>query len=233
MTTATINIIVAAGKGTRFGSNLPKQFCLLRGRPVLMHTIEAMRRNSPESETIVVLHPEMEGFWHDLCRQYGFTSPATCHGGATRWESVKNALSALNREGKLTPATIVAIHDGARPIVAQKIMDNARKAIVDGAAGAIPTVAVTDSLRETDHGGSHSVDRSRFRAVQTPQMFRADLLWEAYTLPYRAEFTDDASVFEAAGYGSPSLTEGDSSNIKITNPIDLAIAEALLEATPC
>lgn len=216
-------IIVAGGTGSRFGADIPKQYCLLEGRPVLMHAIDAMRRALPGARLAVVISREMESLWHELCEEHRFDSPQIVYGGATRWESVANALSALGITGDTDG--IVAIHDGARPLPSP---DMTRR-VIDVASrhhGAIPATAVTDSLRVIDPatGTSHPVDRSLYRAVQTPQAFPAKLLADAYHLPYNPAFTDDASVMMAAGYGDIALVEGDPCNIKITHPADIEIA---------
>jgi 2-C-methyl-D-erythritol 4-phosphate cytidylyltransferase len=215
-------IIVAAGSGSRFGSSMPKQFCNLAGRPVLMHTIEAIRRATDEAEITVVLSHDMREFWAQLCEQYEFVSPRVVDGGETRWHSVKNAVDTLRE----TDTDIVLVHDGARPIVdvemVHRLIDAAEK---NGAA--IPAIPVTDSLRVLAEKGAKigkAVDRGLYRAVQTPQAFKAGMLIEAYNQPYNTLFTDDASVVELAG-NIVVMVEGCVSNIKITNPKDIEIAE--------
>lgn len=212
------HIIVAAGSGSRFGAAIPKQFCPLLGRPVLMETIERFRRFGHSGEIFLVLHPDWVGPWLEMCRQQGFQSPRIINGGATRWESVRNAITELPDE-----ATIVTVHDGARPVVTAEIIDAALESVTDGAPGAIPVIDVTDSLRMTmPDGSSSAVDRAKYKAVQTPQAFNARLLREAYHLPYSPSFTDDASVMETAFPGCRlALTPGDPNNIKITHMPDL------------
>ncbi len=218
-------IIVAAGSGLRYGASLPKQFCILGNRPLIMHTIDRMRALAPDAGLMLVISRDMEDFWHDLCREYSFESPRIAYGGATRWESVRNAIIAS--EGS---SEIIMVHDGVRPLVDNSVMENIYEAMSDQAVdGAIPAIPVTDSLRELrPDGSSAGVDRSVMRAVQTPQAFRGDRLRKAYSLPYRDSFTDDASVMEAAGYTNLKLTKGSASNIKITNPGDIAVAELLM-----
>lgn len=229
-------IVVAAGTGSRFGGSIPKQFCLMEeptspssARPVLMHTIDALRLAAPGADMLLVISREEEDRWRKVCEQYRFDSPSIAFGGATRWESVKNALEAIPES--VLPGAVVLIHDGARPLI-----DVATVKRVAGAAintdGAIPAIPVSDSLRKlTDDGvRSEAVDRADFRAVQTPQGFALWRLREAYALPYETTFTDDASVMAAAGFGNIVLVEGSPDNIKITNPRDIAIAEALLRA---
>lgn len=217
-------IIVAAGSGLRFGAPLPKQFCELDGKPVVMHTVEAFRQLLPSASIILVLSREMEGFWHDLCKAHNFISPDIIHGGASRWESVRNAVITLDDADGIT-----MVHDAVRPIVTEKLLQNIVQAMQQDIDGAIPAIAVTDSLREIgDNGRSESIERSCFRAVQTPQAFKTARLREAYSLPYIQSFTDDASVMEAAGFNKLVLTEGSPENIKITNPGDIAIASLYL-----
>ncbi len=217
-------IIVAAGKGSRFGGDLPKQFCLLGDEPVLMHTAKRLARALPKSNMAIVLNADYADYWRKMCEQYGFESPRIVIGGDTRWQSVKNALDAL------APADddIVLVHDGVRPVVSKDMV----KRVIDALASAhasIPVQPVTDSLRQLDaEGASHAVDRSTLVAVQTPQAFRAKELMDAYRRPFQAYYTDDASVYECAGYGVPALVDGSPLNIKITNPRDIEVAAIFL-----
>ena len=221
------HIIVAAGSGSRFGAPLPKQFCnLADGRPVLMTTIERLRRADPEADMIVVLSEDMKDRWLDMCRACGFESPRIATGGATRWHSVRSALDMVDTDS----TDVITVHDGARPVVSREIVADVLAQVRNGSDGAIPAVAVTDSLRAVGPDGrsSHAVDRTVFRAVQTPQAFRAASLIEAYRLDWRPEFTDDASVMEAAGFTDIVLTQGSPLNIKITHPGDIEIADLYL-----
>lgn len=223
----TYIIIVAAGSGSRFGSEIPKQFCLLAGKPVVMHAIERLRRAVPDARTIIVISKEEESRWNDLCIHHGFKSPAVAYGGATRWESVKNGLAAIPADAK--PNSVVLIHDGARPLVDTPTVKRVCQATIN-TDGAIPAVAINDSLRKIGEDGvsSEPVDRSDFRAIQTPQGFKLWSLREAYALPYQPLFTDDASVMAEAGFENVFLVEGSPDNIKITNPRDIAVAEAII-----
>lgn len=228
MTETTIYcIIVAAGTGTRFGSDLPKQFCDMNGKPVLMHTIDGLRKACRNVKIVLVLNKAHIDFWHELCACHDFISPTEVTGGGTRWESVKNALSTITipESGK----SIIMVHDGARPVVdsqlVARIIEAARQS-----TGVIPVVPVSDSLRHLRPDGSSTpVDRSEFRAVQTPQAFDGKLLLDAYSLPYRHDFTDDASVMAAAGHDDITLVDGDPHNIKITLPDDIKIASLYIE----
>ena len=222
----TIAIIVAGGTGTRFGAQLPKQFLELRGIPILMRTISTFGENRDGSFDVIVALPEGQmKLWHALCEQYGFTVPhRVVPGGETRWHSVKNALDAL---GDIADVDVVAVHDGVRPLAGAdliaRVLDAARR---DGAA--IPVVSLNDSVRQIADGTSHALDRSSLRAVQTPQAFDARLLMGAYGQPFDPTFTDDASVVERYGH-AVTLVKGDPRNLKITRPMDLALAEYLLD----
>lgn len=213
-------IIVAGGKGLRMGADLPKQFLPLAGRPVLMHTLHRFFTYDPAIRLILVLPRAHQAYWKELCEQYAFTVPhRIADGGATRFESVRNGLALVTDEG------LVAVHDGVRPFVsADTIQACFEEAARSGAA--IPVLPVTDTLREETETGSRTVDRNRYRTVQTPQVFRAGILHEAYRQPENAGFTDDASVAEAAGY-PVTLVPGNRENIKLTTPFDLQVGELL------
>ena len=216
-------IIVAAGSGSRFGADVPKQYCLLDGRPVLMHTINAMRRAVPGADVRLVISENMHPLWNELCSEHRFASPTVVYGGDTRWASVRNAIESL----QAAEGDTVLIHDGARPLTDEgtvhRVIETAR------AKGAcVPTVPVTDSLRAVASDGTTiAVDRAAFRAVQTPQGFEASAKIRAYALPYSPAFTDDASVYEADG-GDVAICDGATDNIKITNAGDIEVAELLL-----
>jgi 2-C-methyl-D-erythritol 4-phosphate cytidylyltransferase len=215
-------VIVAGGKGLRFGCDLPKQFLPMNQKPVLMHTIDAFY-NCDDSFNIVVVIPENHfPFWSELCNKYNFKTPhKLVKGGSTRWESVKNGLNAIEDN------CIVGIHDGVRPLISTGLIAKLySSAEVFGAV--IPAIKVTDSLRVLDNNNNKSlaVDRELYRAVQTPQVFKSNILKEAYSLPYEECFTDDASVVERYGV-EVTMVEGEDRNIKITSSKDLAIAELL------
>lgn len=221
----TVAIIVAGGSGTRFGAEVPKQFVELGGRPILMRTIEAFGENGDGCFDVVVTLPQgqME-LWWQLCREYGFEVPhRVVAGGETRWHSVKNALNSI---GDIADVDVIAVHDGVRPLAGPDLINRVLVAARrDGAA--IPVVMLNDSVRQVDGDVSHALDRSTLRAVQTPQAFDARLLMEAYRQPFDPTFTDDASVVERYGH-AVTLVGGDPKNLKITRPMDLALAEYLL-----
>lgn len=215
-------LIVAGGRGTRMGSPQPKQFLQLAGRPVLMHTLEAFDRWDASARLIVVLPEDQIDTWKRLCEAHVFGRiHRVVAGGETRFHSVRNGLDAVASDG------LIAVHDGVRPLVAPSVIAACFAAAADGGA-AVPVVPVVESVREVDaDGGSRPVDRARFRVVQTPQVFRADVLRAAYCLPYDPRFTDDASVVEASGV-AVRLVPGNRENIKLTTPMDLLLAEQLM-----
>lgn len=229
-------IIVAGGKGLRMGTELPKQFLPIGGRPVLMHTLEVFARAVPGIKLILVLPKDQQAFWRELCQQHGFTLPHTiADGGETRFHSVKNGLRCLAAEpSAVRDDSLVAIHDGVRPFVAEDVIRRCYDAAREYGA-VVPVTPVVETLRQLtpsqskgDEGKSFTVDRSCYRLVQTPQTFQLALLLQAYEQPYRDAFTDDASVVEALGH-PVALVDGNRENIKITTPFDLTIAEALLK----
>lgn len=215
-------IIVAGGKGLRMGSNLPKQFMVIAGKPVLMRTIESFHDFDPSMQIILVLSSDYKAYWLNLCDEYSFSvKHEIAEGGETRFHSVKNGLALVN-DG------LVAVHDAVRPFLSKSLLVRCFAAAESCAV--VPVLDVTDSLREiSDENDSHIVDRSKFRLVQTPQIFDADLLKKAYNVEFSNSFTDDASVVEASGH-KIKLVEGERNNIKITTPFDLKLAELILNA---
>lgn len=224
-------IIVAGGKGLRMGGDLPKQFIPMEGKPLLMHTLEAFHRWDASARIVLVLPIDHQAYWQMLCREIGCKVPHTVvNGGAARFYSVKNGLDWVIADAKAaSEEALVAVHDGVRPFVTPEMIERCFTAAAERRA-AIPVVSMVDSLRErNDEGGSRPVDRSRFVAVQTPQVFALPLLAQAYEQPFNNLFTDDASVVEAMGQPVAEV-EGLRENIKITTPFDLTVAEALFRA---
>jgi 2-C-methyl-D-erythritol 4-phosphate cytidylyltransferase len=213
-------IIVAGGSGERMQHGIPKQFIPVGGKPVLMHTMAAFRTALPDIHMVVVLPEKHIKLWKDLCTEFSCTiSHTITAGGKTRFYSVRQGLRMIR------PGTIVGIHDGVRPFVSRQTILTAFET-AEKTGTAVPVVELNDSLRMLSNGTTHPADRAHFRLVQTPQVFKADLLLEAYKANYRKGFTDDASVVEAAGH-TITLTEGNFENIKITRSVDLAFAEVL------
>ena len=219
-------VIVAGGRGVRMGADKPKQFLEIGGKPILRHTIERFLTFDPSVEIVLVLPRDGRDYWRTYCRENGFLERySMVSGGITRFHSVQNALSFVGDEG------LVAIHDGVRPLVSAGLLERMYAAAAEHAA-AVPVVPVSESVRRVekkDSGeeASAPVDRTGLVLVQTPQVFRADVLKTAYRQPFRPSFTDDASVVEAAGY-PVKLVPGERFNIKVTTPDDLSLAASLL-----
>jgi 2-C-methyl-D-erythritol 4-phosphate cytidylyltransferase len=218
-------IIVAGGSGKRMGAAVPKQFLLLKGRPLLMWTIEAFNRFDAAMQLIVVLPEDHHATWKELCAEHDFTVPHTLvRGGAERFHSTREGLKALAHEG------LVAVHDGVRPLVSTELIARCFAA-ADEHGAAIPVVPISSSVREVMQQGSKATDRSRLRAVQTPQCFRVELLRRAFELPYDPAFTDEATLVERLGV-DVHLVEGEEQNIKVTTPFDMRVAEVVMENRP-
>ena len=223
-------IIVAGGSGSRAGGARPKQFRFLGGMPVLARTINTFAAALPGAEIVAVLPEQHIGFWKNLSARFDVAEHKIAAGGAERFHSVRNGLAALTSDPGL-----IAVQDGVRPLGSVAMIRRVAEAAAKHGA-AIPVVEPVDSFRETageaDAAGraaSHIVDRRLLRIVQTPQIFRAEVLRRAYESEYRAEFTDDASVVEAVGQ-AVCLAEGERENLKLTTPGDFVIAEALIAA---
>lgn len=213
---------MAGGTGTRMGAETPKQFILLAGKPILMHTVEVFHHYSPACTLIVVLPEGQIQRWKDLCQKHDFKiEHRIVRGGSSRFQSVKNGLSLVEEDDSL-----VAIHDGVRPLVRVEIISASfRLAELHGSA--IAAVRLKESIRATNKDGTRAMDRSSFRLIQTPQSFQFRLIRNAYEMEETSDLTDDASVAERMGVRI-SLFEGSYENIKITTPEDLIVAEALL-----
>jgi 2-C-methyl-D-erythritol 4-phosphate cytidylyltransferase len=215
-------IVVAGGTGTRMQSAVPKQFMLIGGKPIMVHTLSQFVAWDPQIKIIVVMHSDFIGQWKELAHVH---CPHIIHqvvsGGKERFDSVKAGLACIE-----DLEAVVGIHDAVRPLVAKATLERCYIG-AQQKGSAIPCVPVTDSIRMVDGEASKHMDRSSLRAIQTPQCFQLNLLLQAYNLPYQTSFTDDASVVEASG-SAVHLVEGNRENIKITNPEDLLVAESLL-----
>lgn len=214
-------IIVAGGSGSRMKSSTPKQFLLLGNKPVLMHTIEAFYNEDPATKIIVVLPEHEISKWEILVDKYDFIINHTIiSGGATRFNSVKNGLDAIPNSG------LVAIHDGVRPLASNELISRCYKSAAEKSSG-VAAVPPKDSLRHVTEKSNYSVNRNDYQLIQTPQTFEVGQIKAAYHAEINNNATDDASVAEK--YGMPiNLVDGEYSNIKITTPEDIAIAQALL-----
>ena len=213
-----VALIVAGGKGERMNTDIPKQFLVLNDLPILMHSLNAF---SHLDKIILVLPRAQIENWEELCKQYNFILKHTVvAGGINRFGSVKNGLA------KIDEGSIVAIHDGVRPLVSKNLIDKLIGATKKG-NGIIPIVAVKDSIRKVEGYKSKAVSRSSLYKVQTPQCFFASTLKDAYKQNFSLFFTDDASVLESNG-GKIITIIGEEKNLKITTEEDLMLAEALI-----
>ena len=216
-------IIVAGGKGLRMGSDIPKQFLPIGGKPVLMHTLERFREYSKDIQIILVLPEAQQPYWHQLCQEYHFDVEYTlANGGQTRFHSVQNGLAKVPDDA----IGVVGVHDGVRPFPSIEVIRNCYTTAREKKA-VIPVIPVVETVRHLEGEQSKTVPRDAYRLVQTPQTFDIQLLKAANRQPYNDGFTDDASVVEAFGYNI-TLVEGNRENIKITTPYDLKIAEVLI-----
>ena len=213
-----VALIVAGGKGERMNADIPKQFLLLNGTPILMHTLKQF---SHFEKIVLVLPHSQFDYWRELCSNYNFTQKHTLvAGGTTRFYSVKNGLE------KIEENSVIAIHDGVRPLISKKLIDSLITKTKNG-VGVIPIVPVKDSIRKVKGENSVHLDRSNLYKVQTPQCFLSTDIKEAYTQEFSDTFTDDASVFEANG-GKINTLLGEEKNLKITTKEDLKIASILI-----
>lgn len=217
-------VIVAGGSGLRMEADIPKQFLLAGGIPVLMHTIRNFYDFDWSLKLILVLPADEIMRWNELCCQYHFEIPhQVIAGGATRFQSVKNGISLAS------DCELIAVHDGVRPLVSHGTLARCFNCATEKGT-AIPVLPVNESVREGSMSDSVSVDRSRYFMVQTPQVFKASLIKNSYNQSWIPEFTDDASVVEHSGT-AVQLVMGNRENIKITFPEDLQIAELFLKTT--
>lgn len=213
-------LIVAGGKGERMKSELPKQFMTLSGKPMLMHTLEAF---SFHDIKIILVLPELYIIlWEELCKRFNFgISHIIAPGGELRFDSVRNGLALVPED------CLVAIHDGARPLVSEEIIEKGFN-LASIHKNAIPCITPSDSVMIKYGDDFSSLNRDHIRLVQTPQIFYGKMIKDAYANAAHKSYTDDASVCEANGE-SPFIYEGENQNIKITNPIDFRIAEIIIE----
>ncbi|PLX25790.1 MAG: 2-C-methyl-D-erythritol 4-phosphate cytidylyltransferase [Salinivirgaceae bacterium] len=214
-------IIVAGGSGKRFGSEVPKQFLEITGKPVLMHTIERFREAFTNVKIVVVLPEVHHETWENLCNEHQFEiEHEVAKGGKERFDSVKNGLE------KVTDCELVGVQDGVRPLTSVKLIQSCYDTAFSYGA-CVPAIPVADSLRKGNKTDNKPVSREGLFRVQTPQVFRYSWLLKAYEQPFDSSFTDDASVIEKAGH-KIILVDGEESNIKITRQEDLQLAEFYL-----
>lgn len=214
-------VIVAGGQGARMGMALPKQFLEINGKPILYHTIAAFAEALPQAQIVLVL-PEAEISKLQMVLQH-FAQRielSVVVGGNTRYDSVKNGLKGLPED------SIILVHDGVRPFISQRIIQNCIETAIN-TGSAIPAIKVVDSMRVLSASGSSPINRDMLRIIQTPQTFKGSILLPAFAQDYQSNFTDEATVVENMGH-KITLVEGDKNNIKITTPEDLQLAELIL-----
>ena len=215
-------ILVAGGSGTRMGNELPKQFMLLKEKPVLYYSLKTFLETYDDLELILVLPvdytdmgQEIIDAWFDKDR-IRITA-----GGTTRFQSVKNGLALVEEE------SIIFVHDAVRCLVNSDLIERCYQAALE-TGSAVPAIASKDSVRIIRDEGTDALDRTKILLVQTPQAFHSKILLPAFQIDYKDKFTDEATVVEAFGL-KVTIVEGDENNIKITKPVDLLLAERLLE----
>ena len=215
-------IIVAGGSGSRMQSAEPKQFLLLKNKPLLFYTIDIFLAFDSDIQVILVLPENQIEYWESLQKKYNYSPNITVvSGGQTRFHSVKNGLNAVNND-----IEVIGVHDGVRPLVLTETINHCYEAAYKHQA-AVPVLPLIESIRKLENKTSISISRDTYVSVQTPQCFTHSLLKKAYEQDYNNSFTDDASVVESTGC-QIYLTQGNRENIKITYPFDLKIAELFL-----
>ena len=214
-------IIVAGGSGTRMNSSLPKQFMLLKGKPVLYYTIHTFLQAFDDCNVILVLPESHLAYGKEIISTYFNSSRIqVTAGGETRFHSVKNGLKLVNVE------SVVFVHDAVRCLISTKLIRNCFEAAVQFGA-AVPVISSKDSVRLVTGETNEALQRNRVKLVQTPQTFHSKILLPAFETEYSDAFTDEATVVEACGH-KIYLLEGEESNFKITLPVDLELAEKLI-----
>ena len=202
------------------GTKTPKQFLLLDGKPMLMHTIEAFADIC--DEVILCLPGKQIDAWNRLCNTHRFRISVTLvRGGKTRYASVKNGLKKISKA-----ESVIAIHDGVRPFVSKELIKRCFKT-AEEKGNAIPVIVIKSSMRRIAGVSSIAVDREEYRIVQTPQVFQSHQLIAGYREEYKVDFTDDATVVEQSGF-SLNLINGDPNNLKITTPSDIDLASYII-----
>jgi len=216
-------VIVAGGTGTRMNNTIPKQFLLLKGKPVLYYTINAFLQAYEDLAIILVLPEEHVAAGQEIIDAFfDYNRISITTGGRTRFHSVQNGLQFVQDEG------IVFVHDAVRCMVSIDLIKRCYEAAIE-TGSAIPVIDCKDSVRIITEDGSDALDRSTLKLVQTPQTFHSKILLPAYQIDYKDKFTDEATVVEAFGL-KVQLLQGDENNFKITRPVDLIMAEQLISA---
>ena len=215
-------VVVAGGSGRRMGKDIPKQYLDLQGKPLIIHTLEKFLQFDPGMKVILVMASGHRKFWDVISISYNQGSGiVVAAGGETRYDSVKNGLQYID------DGLIVGIHDAVRPFVSHETIARCYAAASESGSG-IPAMEMDESVRMIQSSGqSVHMDRLKLRRVQTPQVFKSEMIKEAYKQPFDQAFTDDASVFESQ-YENITLVEGNQENIKITTPTDMQLAWVLI-----
>jgi len=215
-------VIVAGGSGSRMGANLPKQFLLLKDKPVLYYSLKAFLDTYPDLLVILVLPVEYMDMGQEIIDAYFDKDRIRITaGGDSRFQSVKNGLALVEEE------SVVFVHDGVRCLLSAELIRRCY-AMAMKTGSAIPVVPSKDSIRMLTEEGNEAVDRDIIMLVQTPQTFHSKILLPAFQIDYKDKFTDEATVVEAYGL-KVSLVEGEETNLKITRPVDMLVAERVLE----
>lgn len=215
-----IALILAGGSGRRMNNEIPKQFLILKNKPVLYYSIKAFLDAYEDVEVILVLPEEHIGKGQEIIDGYFDSSKfRITAGGRTRFHSVQNGLSLINNDEE----AIIFVHDGVRCLLTKELINKCYEAALESGT-AVPAVSLTDSVRLITANGNRTFDRNKVRLIQTPQTFHSKILLPAYEIDYKDQFTDEATVVEAFGL-KVNLIEGEADNIKITLPADLVIAE--------
>jgi len=215
-------VVVAGGSGLRMGTAIPKQFLPLRGKPVLWHTLTAFLDSFNDMQIILVLPEEHTDTGLEIIRStYDPDRIWITTGGETRFHSVKNGLDHIRKQA------VVFVHDGVRCLVTPDLIRECYNAAIEN-GNAVPAIAAVDTIRIETVNGNEVIDRNRVRIIQTPQTFFSDLIKAAFEQDYSEAFTDEAGVVEKLGV-KINLIDGEATNIKITRPIDLVIAEKIIE----
>lgn len=217
-------IIVAGGNGSRMNSNIPKQFLLLNGKPILYYAINTFLQTFDDCKIILVLPEEHIAAGQEIIDAFfDYNRIEIVIGGRTRFHSVQNGLAKVDDE-----ESVIFVHDAVRPMVSSVLLYRCLAAVIESGT-AIPVIDCKDSVRIINENGNEAIERSSIKLVQTPQAFHGKILLPAFNIDYKEKFTDEASVVEAFGL-KVSLVEGEEENIKITKPTDLIIAESILTA---
>lgn len=214
-------VIVAAGSGRRMGGILPKQFILINNKPVLYYSLQTFLNAFADIQIILVLPVDYMDMGQEIIDAYFDKEKIRiAAGGDTRFQSVKNGLELVEDE------SIIFVHDGVRCLLTANLIHRCYASAVETGT-AIPVILSKDSVRIVNDEGNDAIDRKKVMLVQTPQTFHSKILLAAFQIDYKEKFTDEATVVEAYGL-KVTLVEGEEDNIKITTPIDLLIAENLI-----